>query len=248
MESASLHPGLTLIIPAFNEADLIGANLDELTKQLSIHNLQTEIIVVDDGSTDQTAQIVRQCQSRSPQIILLQNERNRGKGYSVRRAVLQSSGQTIIFIDADLPYSFESVQLVIDTLHQGAQLAIGSRVLPKSKMTDQIPLIRRLAGQSFSLFIRWFLFQGIADTQCGLKGFRDYAAHEIFKRITIEGFGFDVEVLYLAKRLGYTIQPVPVNLVFSRSDSRVKLLKDSLLMLFDVLRIRYNAYKGEYSF
>jgi dolichyl-phosphate beta-glucosyltransferase len=247
MDPGSIQPGLTLIIPAFNEAELIGSSLDELLSQLSKRNMQAEIIIVDDGSTDQTAQIVTQYQSRYPQIILLQNERNRGKGYSVRRAVLQSTGEIIIFIDADLPYAFESVQLVVDTINQGAQVAIGSRLLPESELSDKIPLIRTLAGQTFSLLIRWLLFPGIADTQCGLKGFRNHEAQEIFKQITIDGFGFDVEVLYLARRLRYKIQPVPVNLVFSRSDSRVRLLKDSIRMLFDLLKIRLNAYKGKYS-
>ena len=248
MDSAFNQPGLTLILPAYNEEALIGASLEQLTSQLSRRKIQAEIIVVDDGSSDQTAQVVARLQSRYPGLILLQNERNRGKGYSIRRAVLQSSGEMIVFMDADLPYDFESVQLVIDTLHQGAQVAIGSRVLSESELNDQVPLIRTLAGQIFSLLIRVLLFPGITDTQCGLKGFRNREARKIFGQITIDGFGFDVEVLFLARRLGYKITQVPVNLVFSRSESRVRLFKDSLRMLFDLLRIRLNAYRGQYSF
>ncbi len=246
MNLGSIQPRLTLIIPAFNEEKLIGSSLDELLSQLSIRHMQAEIIIVDDGSTDLTAQIVAQYQSRYPDIILIKNECNRGKGYSVRRAVLQSSGEIIIFMDADLPYAFEFVLLIIETIKLGAQVAIGSRVLPESELSDKIPLLRKLAGQMFSLLIRLILFDGIADTQCGLKGFRKKEAQEIFQLITIDGFGFDVEVLYLASHLGYKIQPVPVNLVFSRSDSRVKLLQDSTHMLFDLLTIRFNAYKGKY--
>ena len=247
MEPGPLKPDLTLIIPAFNEEKLIGSSLDELLSQLSTRKMRAEIIIVDDGSTDQTASIVTDYQTRHPRVILLKNERNRGKGYSIRRAVLQSTGEIIIFIDADLPYAFESVQLIFDVIKQGTQLAIGSRVLPESELSDKIPLVRNLAGQTFSLLIRLLLFPGIPDTQCGLKGFRDREAKIIFEQVTIDGFGFDVEVLYLARRLGYKIQCVPVNLVFSRLDSRVRLLKDSFHMLFDLLRIRLNAYKGKYS-
>jgi glycosyltransferase involved in cell wall biosynthesis len=247
MNLGPIQPSLTLIIPAFNEEALIEASLNELLRQVSSRYIKAEIIVVDDGSQDLTTQIVTQHQSRYPQIILLRNERNRGKGYSVRRAVLQSSGEIIVFMDADLPYDFESVQLIVDTINSGAQVAIGSRVLPESKLIDKTSLIRSLAGQVFSLLIRLFLFSGISDTQCGLKGFRNKEAQEIFSRITIERFGFDVELLYLARRLRYKIQPVPVKLVFSRRDSRVKLINDSIYMLFDLLRIRINDYQGKYS-
>jgi len=246
MNLAAIQPNLTLIIPAFEEAALIEASLIEMMRQVSSRHLKAEIIIVDDGSQDLTAQIVLQFQSRYPQIILLRNQRNRGKGYSVRRAVLQSSGETIIFMDADLPYDFESVQLIIDTINQGAQVAIGSRVLPESELIDRPSSIRSLAGQIYSLLIRWFLFSGIPDTQCGLKGFRNKEAQEIFSRITIERFGFDVEVLYLARRLGYKIQPVPVKLIHSRRDSRVRMIKDSIFMLCDLLRIRINDHQGKY--
>jgi dolichyl-phosphate beta-glucosyltransferase len=247
MDHASIQPSLTLIIPAFNEEKLIGLSLEKLLSHLTVHNMQAEIIIVDDGSTDQTAQIVTQYRSRYPQLILLKNECNRGKGYSIRRAVMQSSGEIIIFMDADLSYDFESVQLIIDTIKKGAQLAIGSRVLPESQRIDQTPLVRALAGQIYSLLIQLFMFSGIPDTQCGLKGFRNKEAHNLFEQITIDGFGFDVEILYLAKRLQYKIQPVPVKLVFSRPDSRVRLFKDSIHMLFDLLRIRLNAHQGKYS-
>jgi dolichyl-phosphate beta-glucosyltransferase len=241
-----IQSSITFIIPAFNEEKLIGSSIDQLLRWLFLRNLKAEIIIVDDGSTDLTAQIVAQYQSGYPQIILLCNEQNRGKGYSVRRAVLQSSGDIIIFMDADLPYAFESIERIIDTLNMGAQVAIGSRVSPESELQDKVPLIRSIAGLIFSLFIRLLLFSGIPDTQCGLKGFRNKEAYEIFKRITIERFGFDVEVLYLARCLGFEIQPVPVKLVFSRRESRVQLLEDSTHMLFDLLRIRYNDYKGKY--
>ena len=247
MSLSFLQPSLTLIIPAFNEAALIEASLIQILRQVTSRHINAEIIIVDDGSEDLTAQIVLQYQARYPQIILLRNERNRGKGYSIRRAVLQASGDIVIFMDADLPYDFESVQLIIDNINQGAQVAIGSRLLPGSELIDKPSTIRFLAGQAYNLLIRLFLFSGIPDTQCGLKGFRNREAQEIFTRITIERFGFDVEVLYLARRLGFKIQPVPVKLIYSRRDSRVKLFYDSISMLFDMLRIRINDYQGKYS-
>jgi dolichyl-phosphate beta-glucosyltransferase len=238
---------LTLILPAYNEETLIGSSLDELIKQVSSHHLEADLIVVDDGSLDRTSQIVSEYKTRYPQISLLRNDRNRGKGYSVRRAVLQSSAGVIIFIDADLPYDFESIKRIYDTICAGAQLAIGSRIHPESASKKRIPLMRFLSGKVFNFLIQLFLISGIPDTQCGLKGFREKEAHEIFKRTTIDGFGFDVEVLYLARRLGYIIQPVPVKLVFSRIDSRVRLLEDSIRMLFDLFKIRYTDFRGKYS-
>ncbi len=239
-------PELSIIVPAYNEEELIVSTLDGLRAYFSSRPETYELIVVDDGSRDQTVARVNAWQAQtgaSLQVVV--NERNMGKGFSVRHGVEASRGQFLIFIDADLPYELNAVEGFLHALHHGADLAIGSRILPGSAVKG-VPASRHFAGQVFSWIVQAFLWLGVADTQCGFKSFKASAAREIFRRLTITGFGFDVELLYVARKLKYHIQPVAVQMIHHRLGSRVRLFSHSLEMLADLFTIRWNDVRGKY--
>jgi dolichyl-phosphate beta-glucosyltransferase len=236
---------LSLIIPAYNEQDLIISTLEVLVQFLETRIPQFEILVVDDGSRDNTTQIVQQYSLGQPRVRLLAQPANLGKGRAIQRGVFESKGKYIIFMDADLPYSLDAIGSILAALAGEYDLAIGSRHLEGSEVRD-IPVFRYIAGQVFSLLVGILMFPGIHDTQCGIKGFRAEAAQEIFKRLTIQKFGFDVEVLYIARKLKYSILPVPVKMTGFRYDSRINVLRDSGRMFLDLFTIRWNDLRGKY--
>ena len=238
-------PDLSIIIPAYNEEALIVSTLDCLQSYLSARPEQYEIIVVDDGSQDQTVEFVRQVQKNNDQVRLVINEQNMGKGFSIRRGALESRGQIIIFTDADLPYELDAIEGFLQALRNGCDLAVGSRVLPGSDVKG-VPMLRYVAGQVFSWMVQAVLFQGLPDTQCGFKSFRADAAKEIFRRLTIGGFGFDVEMLFIARKRKYAIQPVPVHMIEHRQRSRVRLVTDSFRMFANLFMVRWNDLQGKY--
>jgi dolichyl-phosphate beta-glucosyltransferase len=239
------EPELSLIVPAYNEEELIVGTLTTLREHLKTRAESYELIVVDDGSRDKTAQHVEAWGRGNTTLRVLVNEHNMGKGFSVRRGVEESRGQYVIFIDADLPYELDAIDGFLRELRNGNDLVIGSRVLPGSEVKG-VPAARFLAGQVFSWMVQAFLFLGIRDTQCGFKSFKASAAREIFRRLTISGFGFDVELLYIARKLKYRIQPVAVRMIHHRLGSRVRLLSHSLEMLNDLFAIRSNDLRGKY--
>jgi dolichyl-phosphate beta-glucosyltransferase len=240
-------PELSIIIPAYNEEALIISTLDGLDSYLSAHPETYEIIVVDDGSHDTTSRCIQEWKESHPaDLQLLVNERNMGKGFSIRRAVTESRGRFIIFIDADLPYELYAIDNFLDSLRGGYDLAIGSRVLPGSQVKG-VPILRYISGQIFSWMVQALLFQGLPDTQCGFKSFRSGAAREIFRRLTIEGFGFDVEMLFVARKLKLAIQPVPVRMIEHRHRSRVRLIVDSFKMFANLFMVRWNDLQGKYN-
>jgi dolichyl-phosphate beta-glucosyltransferase len=238
-------PELSIIIPAYNEESLIVTTLDCLQSYLSARSESFEIIVVDDGSRDETVAFVQQSLRNKDQVRLLINPRNMGKGFSIRRGVLESRGQIIIFTDADLPYELDAIDGFLQALQKGCDLAIGSRVLPGSEVRG-VPMLRYVAGQIFSWMVQAVLFQGLPDTQCGFKSFKADAAKEIFRRLTIGGFGFDVEMLFIARKRKYAIQPVPVHMIEHRQRSRVRLMTDSLKMFANLFMVRWNDLQGKY--
>lgn len=240
------QPELSVIVPAYNEEDLIAGALDAIQNYLKTRKESFELIVVDDGSRDKTIRLAEAWgRAKAAPLRLLVNEKNMGKGFSVRRGVEESRGQFLIFIDADLPYELDAIDGFLQALRGGSDLAIGSRVLPDSLVKD-VPAMRFFAGQVFSWMVQAFLFLGIRDTQCGFKSFRAETAREIFRRLTISGFGFDVELLYIARKLKYHIQPVAVRMTHHRLGSRVRLLSHSLEMLNDLFVIRSNDLRGKY--
>jgi len=236
---------LSLIIPAYNEERLMASTLQVLEKYLEAHHPDYEILVVDDGSRDGTGKVVEEIASAQPRLRLLSQPHNLGKGYAIQRGVLESRGDLILFMDADLPYQLDAVDTMLEALHASHPVVIGSRHLEGSEIRE-VPPLRFFAGQAFSLLVGLLMFPGIHDTQCGLKGFRAEAGRNIFQRLTIGKFGFDVEVLYIARKLGYTILPVPVRMTGFRYDSRVNVLRDSGRMFLDLFRIRWNDLCGRY--
>jgi dolichyl-phosphate beta-glucosyltransferase len=240
-------PELSVIIPAYNEEALIGSTLDGLKTYLSARPEVYEIIVVDDGSQDETSTCIQEWQKHNGvELHLLINEKNMGKGFSIRRGVMASRGRFIIFIDADLPYELYAIDDFLNALRSGYDLAVGSRVLPGSEVKG-VPILRYISGQIFSWMVQAMLFRGLPDTQCGFKSFRSGAAREIFQRVTIEGFGFDVEMLFVARKLKLAIEPVPVQMIEHRHRSRVRLIVDSFKMFANLFMVRWNDLQGKYN-
>lgn len=239
-------PDISIIVPAYNEEDLILSTLDGLRDYFKTRSESYEIIVVDDGSRDRTVPLVEEWGGRTGvDLRLLVNEKNMGKGFSVRRGVEASFGDYLIFIDADLPYELDAIEVFLNSLRGGYDLAIGSRIMPGSAVTG-VPSLRFFAGQVFSWMVQFFLWLGVRDTQCGFKSFKATAAREIMRRLTIGGFGFDVELLFVARKLKYTIQPVAVRMIHHRLGSRVRLFDHSLEMFSDIFKIRQNDWRGRY--
>ena len=242
-----ISPELSILIPAYNEEALIVSTLDGLKDYLSARSETYEIIVVDDGSRDQTPLCVEEWKRKNgADLNLLINENNMGKGFSIRRGVMESRGRFIIFIDADLPYELSAIDDFLSFLRNGYDLAIGSRVLPGSEVKG-VPLLRYISGQIFSWMVQAVLFQGLPDTQCGFKSFRSGAARDIFRRLTIGGFGFDVEMLFVARKLKLAIQPVAVQMIDHRHRSRVRLIVDSFKMFANLFMVRWNDLQGKYN-
>jgi dolichyl-phosphate beta-glucosyltransferase len=240
-------PELSIIVPAYNEEALIANTLDGLRSYMKTRPEGFEIVVVDDGSRDRTVACVQDWQRRNQvDVQLLVNEANRGKGFSVRHGVMESRGQYILFIDADLPYELHAIDDFLNALHNGSDLAVGSRVLPGSEVKG-VPAVRYIAGQVFSWLERFVLSTGTADTQCGFKGFTAAAAQNIFRRLTIDGFGFDVELFFVARKFKYRIQPVAVQMIDRHRDSRVRLFSDSLEMLLNLFMVRWQDWQGKYN-
>jgi dolichyl-phosphate beta-glucosyltransferase len=237
---------VSVIVPAYNEEALIQSTLEGLRSYLMTRPESFEIVVVDDGSRDRTVALVEEWQSSNNVILkLVPNPSNRGKGFSVRRGVQESCGRFIVFMDADLPYELGAIEDFLNALRNGHDLAVGSRVLPSSSVRG-VSAIRYLAGQVFSWLEQAVLGTGLADTQCGFKAFNTAAAKEIFRRVTIDGFGFDVEMIYIARKLKYSIQPVAVQMIDRHRASRVRLVEDSVKMFLNLFAVRWLDWQGKY--
>lgn len=233
-----MRAAVSIVIPAFNEAATIGTTLEELSAYIGTTGLQTELIVVDDGSTDSTASVVEEYVRSLPSLRLIRLGTNQGKGAAVRRGVLEARGEVIAFLDADLPYRVDNLGAAIALVTGDAtDIAIGARDLPESEKDASYPLLRQFMGRTFSLIVRLFLVRGIADTQCGMKAFSSSAAKTLFSESRLTGFGFDFEILFLANKYGFRVARIPVTMSH-RHESKVRLVRDSLRMLMDVYRVR----------
>ena len=241
-----VEPQISIVIPAFNEQARIGATLERVMECVRTRNWVAEVLVVNDGSRDQTAAIVSTWASRYPNLRLIENPGNRGKGYSVRNGMLQARGAIAMFTDADLSAPIEEAELLFAAIADGADIAIGSRWLDRSRQTLRQPIYRRFFGRCFNWLTRLIMHLPLADTQCGFKAFRKDVARTIFSRQRIERWGFDPEILYIALRLGMRIKEVPVT--WGHDDrSRISYLKDGLKMLEDLVKVRIYSLAGLYS-
>lgn len=236
----------SIIIPAYNESARIRPTLDEILRYTAEQNWDTEILVVDDGSRDDTAAVIREYAAKHPRVQLIQNPGNRGKGFSVRNGMLHAQGEICLFTDADLSSPIAEAQNLFDAIESGADVAFGSRWLRAELQTERQPLYRQLLGRIFNLTLRLFLGLRYADTQCGFKAFRRDAAQRIFPLQKIERWGFDPELLFLARRMEFTVVEVPVQWAHSEG-TRLHPFRDGMRMFVDVLHIRWNAWAGLYS-
>jgi len=236
---------LSIIIPAFNEEQRLPKTLEHLRQYLSSASYSSEVLVVDDGSTDGTRRVVKETEKDFPALRLIVNERNRGKGYSVRQGVREAAGEVILFFDADASTPIDQVEKFFPHFQDGADVLIGSRSLPNSDVRVHQPWYRETMGRTFNLFVRFFVLRGFIDTQCGFKAFSHEAAHRIFTRQRLSGFSFDVEILFIAGKLGYKIVEVPIVWINSPS-SRVHPVWDSVRMFVELMRIRLNDWRGLY--
>lgn len=238
-------PRLSIVIPAYNEGARIESALDRVLTCVAERGWNAEVLIVDDGSSDNTAVIVRRWMETHPNLQLIHNEGNRGKGYSVRNGLLQAAGQIVMFTDADLSSPIEEAERLFDALNAGADVAIGSRWLDKQKQTIHQPLYRRFFGRCFNWVTRKVIGLPFKDTQCGFKAFKREAAQTIFRLQTIERWGFDPEILFIARKLKYKIVEVPVTWGHDER-SRISYLKDGMKMLQEMAEIRGNSLRGRY--
>lgn len=239
------NPYISVIIPAFNEETRLNSTLGSIWRALRRRFEDFEIIVVDDGSTDGTAAVVTEFALTHPRVFLLTYPVNRGKGYAVRRGVLASRGQYVLFSDADQSTPLREVRKLLDAL-ESHDVAIGSRAIRASRIIEYQPLYRILMGKCFNKMVQLLAVPGIKDTQCGFKCFRGPLARHLFSLCRINGFGFDVEVLYVARSQGLRIGEVGV-LWRNSKESKVHPVRHSMQMLRDLLRIRFYGLFGHYS-
>jgi len=240
-----MRPALSLVIPAYNEQARLPYTLGEIETYVCREQVDCEVLVVDNGSHDATSVVVQQAAGRFPRLRLLRTDR-RGKGLAVRTGVLASRGEIVIFADADLSWPVADISRFMAMVDPDkAPIVIGSREGYGARRIGE-PIYRHVMGRVFNRVVQGVAVPGVEDSQCGFKAFGRDAAHAIFGRQRIDGFGFDVEILYLARRFGYPIRVVPLQWVH-KENSRVMPVRDTLLMLSDVLRVRFNGWRGRYS-
>ena len=234
-------PVVSVVVPAYNEEARIVPTLERIVAYFQKASLPFEVLVVDDGSTDHTSALAR---AVSGPIRLVSLGENRGKGAAVRRGVLESIGDTILFTDADLSTPIEEWEPIRAKLAEGYDIVVGSRALEESRIEVRQPWYRERMGKTFNWIMRRILPLELADTQCGFKLFESKAAKRLFGAARIDGFAFDAEILFLATRFGYRVGELPVPW-FNSLPSRVHAVWHSTQMLKDLLRIRTHAYALE---
>ena len=236
----------SLILPAFNESARLAPTLETVLSYVLQQHWKAEIIVVDDGSTDRTADIVREYAGRNSMVRLVQNPGNRGKGYSVRNGMLSAHGDVLLFSDADLSSPISEAPKLFTAIENGADLAIGSRWLNAAMQTQRQSLARQLFGRIYNLLLRIILGLDYRDTQCGFKAFTRDAARLIFSAQKIERWGFDPELLFLAKLYRLRVAEVPVEWGHA-ADSKINPVVDGARMFRELLSIRWNGVSGKYA-
>ena len=238
---------LSIVIPAYNEEQRLPATLDKVFAYLSAKPWNpVEVLVVDDGSRDQTASVAERIAKQNPRLRLLRNPGNRGKGYSVRHGILEAKGDWVLFSDADLSAPIEELDKLLEAVDsKEAVVAIGSRALDRSLIGVHQSVFREYAGRFFNLLMRIITGLPFWDTQCGFKLFRADAARTVFQRLQLERFGFDVEALFIARLHGFKTVEVPVRWNHAEG-TKVSMIRDSVDMFVDLLRVRIHQLRGRY--
>lgn len=248
-------PALSVVIPAYNEARRLPMTLRKVLDYLARQTYDFELIVVDDGSTDATVAVARETLNEEPRARLIEND-HFGKGYTVRTGMLAARGKIVLFSDADLSTPIEDIERLLPWFEQGHEVVFGSREGGSGEQRVGEPFYRHLMGRVFNTLVRLIAVRGVQDTQCGFKALTYEATQDLFPRLLIHDgrggpitkplvTGFDVELLYLAQRLGYRLKEVPVRWVYGK-ESKVSPARDSFLLLKDVLHVRLNALRGRY--
>ena len=237
---------ISIVIPAFNEAARIGRTLEKIKQHLGETSCNGEVLVVDDGSTDSTTEIVRKHGETWSALRLIQNPANRGKGFSVRNGALQACGEIILFTDADLSAPITELPKLVNPIREGlCDVTFGSRAIDRSLIGIHQSPFREYSGRIFNVFVQTIVGLPFKDTQCGFKAFRRASILPVFERQTVMGFGFDPELLYIARRRGLRLMEIPVRWD-NVEGTTVRFTKDSLRMFLDLGRIRWNDLVGKY--
>jgi dolichyl-phosphate beta-glucosyltransferase len=244
MSQEAERPLLTLIIPAYNEERRLPDSLARIADFVEAQDYETEVIVVNNNSSDRTPRVVEEFARTRPYVRLL-HEPTQGKGAAVRTGMMAGRGEYLFICDADLSMPIQEVQKFMPPALNGYDVAIASREAEGARRYNE-PEYRHVMGRVFNLIVRLLAVPGIQDTQCGFKVFRRDVALDVFPAQTLAGWAFDVEVLYIARRRGYRLVEVPINWYYSAS-SRISPLRDSINMLLEVLRVRLNDLRGVYS-
>jgi glycosyltransferase involved in cell wall biosynthesis len=241
---SSAAPDLSIVIPSYNEELRLPATLEQIAAFLPSLGGETEILVIDDGSKDRTAEVAESFLNRLPLLRIIPNDTNRGKGFSVRHGMIEARGRNVLFTDADLSAPIEEAPKLLDAL-KTYDVAIGSRALDRSLITVHESRFREFAGIIFNAIVRVILRLPFVDTQCGFKAFRRERCQILFEQQRIERFGFDPELLYLARHHGLRTIEIPVRWGHSPA-TKVNMFRDSIHMFLDVFTIRWNAIRGRY--
>lgn len=238
-----MNPFFSIVIPAYNEQNRLPGTLEQIFDFLQQQSFTSEVIVVENGSTDNTYQIAQEFAKHHPNLRVVHND-VRGKGYAIQRGIREAKGEYIFMCDADLSMPVEEVSKFLPPQLPQVDIAIASREAPGSVRYNE-PYYRHLTGRVFNTLIRWLVLPALQDTQCGFKCIRAEVARDIVPYQTLTGWAFDVELLYIACHHGYQIVEIPIDWYFN-ADSKISVLRDSWRMFLDLLRIRRNARRGLY--
>ncbi|HXH61896.1 MAG TPA: dolichyl-phosphate beta-glucosyltransferase [Fimbriimonadaceae bacterium] len=230
-------PHLAVIVPAYNEEDRIAPTLARLHEYFVAQKYTWKVVVVSDGSRDKTCEIVRAFASGHPGFELIDSQPNHGKGFVVRKGMMETEAEWLLFSDADLAAPIEEVEKLFIAVEKGPPIAIGSRPLKESRLEVRQPWYRELAGRTFNLVVQTLAVKGIKDTQCGFKLFREDVAKDVFPRCKLDGYGFDFEALLIARDLGYEIAEIPIRWAHQEG-SKVSMVRDGLRMICELFKLR----------